>query len=375
VEVWFDEDIKSGEYPQHRIQDRLRNTSVFVAIVSPSYLESRYCRDLELDFFLNQGGRGQDVIQLVKVPLARPERDVPLPDAKWVPLYNQSDLRELTGKRLERALIKPVIDIQNRLIALWEACPKVFLAQIEADALARPWNQFKEALKDEGFAVLPNNIRLTDRRLDLIEDNIERAAISIHLAPLREDALASRQLEIAKRVGKPLVLFDRPPDAGDMRSAIETIHATLNTPRPPAVYFVYDDYSDGKRVHALQDQIRIRTGFEVLTPQAGEKYHKYRLMTSDGILVFRCEAPDEWFHAQQQKLRQCVGLRLDRTAPVACYLAGRPHRRSEEVRGREAESHWTIGMIETAGEPDISDLQPFIDAMKVRGESRSRANV
>jgi hypothetical protein len=32
-------------------------------------------------------------------------------------------------------------------------------------------------------------------------------------------------------------------------------------------------------------------------------------------------------------------------------------------------------MIETAGEPDISDLQPFIDAMKVRGESRSRANV
>ncbi len=262
VQVWLDEDIKSGEYPQHKIQDRLRNTPVFVAIVSPSYLESRYCRDLELDFFLNQGGRGQDVIQLVKVPLARPERDVPLPDAKWVPLYNQSDLRELTGKRLESALIKPVLDIQNRLMALWEACPKVFLAQIEADTLTRPWNLFKEALREEGFAVLPNNMRLTDRRQDLIEDNIERAAISIHLSPVRDDALASRQLDIARRVGKPLVLFDRAPHAGDMRSAIERIHRTLNTPRPPAVYFVYDDYSDGKRVHALQDQIRLHTGFE-----------------------------------------------------------------------------------------------------------------
>jgi TIR domain-containing protein len=42
AEVWFDERLAPGVYFKEEIQQKLKDTPVFVAVVSPSYLESEF---------------------------------------------------------------------------------------------------------------------------------------------------------------------------------------------------------------------------------------------------------------------------------------------------------------------------------------------
>src|SRR5262245_56778466 len=65
AEVWFDNRIAPGVYFQREIQQTLSNTPVFLAVVSPAYLESGFCMRLELEWFLNTPSPG-DIIQVVK---------------------------------------------------------------------------------------------------------------------------------------------------------------------------------------------------------------------------------------------------------------------------------------------------------------------
>lgn len=56
ADVWFDDRIRPGVYFKQEIQQKLKDTPNFVAVVSPSYLESDFCIADELDWFQNQGG-------------------------------------------------------------------------------------------------------------------------------------------------------------------------------------------------------------------------------------------------------------------------------------------------------------------------------
>ena len=69
AEVWFDDRIQPGVYFKEEIQQRLKDTPIFVAVVSPSYLDSEFSIVNELDWFQNQGG--SEIIQLLKVPLEK----------------------------------------------------------------------------------------------------------------------------------------------------------------------------------------------------------------------------------------------------------------------------------------------------------------
>jgi hypothetical protein len=51
------------------IQQKLKDISIFVAVVSPSYLESEFSIIHKLEWFQNRGGK--ETIQLLKVPLDR----------------------------------------------------------------------------------------------------------------------------------------------------------------------------------------------------------------------------------------------------------------------------------------------------------------
>ena len=76
AEVWFDDRIAPGVYFKEEIQQKLKDTQIFEAVVSPSYLDSEFSMTYELDGFQNQGGR--EIIQLLKVPLEEGQ-EVPLP--------------------------------------------------------------------------------------------------------------------------------------------------------------------------------------------------------------------------------------------------------------------------------------------------------
>ena len=51
AEVWFDDLIDHGVRFKQEIQQKLKDTPIFVAVVSPAYLDSEYTMIHELDWF------------------------------------------------------------------------------------------------------------------------------------------------------------------------------------------------------------------------------------------------------------------------------------------------------------------------------------
>src|SRR5215813_8394640 len=208
AEVWFDDRIQAGSYFKEEIQQRLKDTPIFVAVVSPSYLDSEFSIVNELDWFQNQGG--SEIIQLLKVPLEKGQ-EVPLPTSAYEVLHDPKDGHLLDGEALEKILDKVVAAITKRLREFWELRPKIYVTQVRNEQWRSRWDELKKRLHAEGYAVLPKGIlplRVPDRR---IRDSLEDARLSLHLEGIADDPLAQRQLEIAKRTGRPTVTLPGPP--------------------------------------------------------------------------------------------------------------------------------------------------------------------
>jgi hypothetical protein len=360
AEVWFDDRIRPGIYFKREIQQRLKDTPIFVAVVSPSYLDSDFCIADELDWFQNQGGK--EVIQLVKVPLEAGQK-VPLSESHFKVLYHEDDGHLLDGDPLNKILDEVVAAMTRRLREFRELRPKIYLAQVRNEDQKPSWEQLKNRLHADGYAVLPKGIlpvRVPDSR---IREWLEAARLSLHLESVPDDPLAQRQLAIARQIGRPLLVLPEPPPDDQLPAVVADVQKRLESDRKPAVYFIYDYYSDHQRVGDLPELIHLRTGCDVFLPEAGEKYHKFRLQVSDGVLLFRDGAPEDWLQSQEQVLLQAAA-RPGRQTVEAKYFTHCPNGQAAGVRvTRGSRQEW---VIERVGEPDAEDLQPFFEALRSR---------
>ena len=268
AEVWFDDRLAPGVYFRLEIQQKLKDTPIFIAVVSPSYLDSEFCITDELEWFQNQGGK--EIIQLLKVPLEAGQ-EVPLPESHYKILHDEKDGHLLEGNPLDKILDEVVAVITRRLREFCELRPKVYVAQLRNQDLKPRWDKLKDRLHAEGYAVLPKGVlpvRVPDSR---IREWLEAARLSVHLASVPDDPLAQRQLAIAKQIGRPALILPDPPSQDQLSATIAGIQARLESDRKPAVYFIYDYYSDHQRVAALPELIRLKTGCDVFLPEAGDR--------------------------------------------------------------------------------------------------------
>jgi hypothetical protein len=139
------------------------------------------------------------------------------------------------------------------------------------------------------------------------------------------------------------------------------VQSRIESNREATVYLIYDHYSDHSRIAAFPELIRIKTGCAVFEPVAGEAYHKFRLQVSDGVLLVRGDAPDDWLKSQEQALLQAAARRGLRQTPEVKYFMRRSNGQTPSLRVTEGTRHELI--IERTGEPDAGDLQPFFDAL------------
>ena len=362
AEVWFDDRIAPGVYFRQDIQQELRKTPIFIAVVSPSYLDSEFCINDELAWFQNWG---KEVIQLLKVPLASDQR-IPLPDSHYKVVHDQADGHLLQGKALDKILDEIVAVIVKTLREAWEVRPKIYLAQLGNESLKPRWDELKERLHCGGYAVLPKGIlpqRVPDGR---IREWLEAARISVHLESVPDDPLAQRQLSLARQIGRPVLALSAPPASDQIPSIIADVQRQLEAHRKPAVYFIYDYYSDHQRVKAIPEFIRNKTGYDVFLPAGGEAHHKSRLRESDGVLLFRGGAPDDWLISHEQILLQAAA-RPDHWSVEAKYFALTSNGHSEPLRISTGSRQELV--IERIGEPNPEDLQPFFDALRSKAKA------
>lgn len=58
VSIWYDGDLDAGDALDASISRELRQAEIFVALLSPDYLHSRYCWDIEYKRAMNRRARG-----------------------------------------------------------------------------------------------------------------------------------------------------------------------------------------------------------------------------------------------------------------------------------------------------------------------------
>jgi hypothetical protein len=263
-----------------------------------------------------------------------------------------------------------VAAMAKRLRDLWDLRPKIYVAQLRNDELKACWDDLKEQLHVEGYSILPRGVlpvRVPDGR---IREWLESARLSVHLEGVSDDPLVQRQLAIAKQSGRPLVVLREAPAPDQLPAVVAEVQERIEAARKPAVYLIYDYYSDHVRVAeaGLPELIRLKTGCEVFLPEAGEKYHKFRLQVSDGVLLFRSDAPREWLKSQEQALLQAAARRATQRVPrptaEARYFTRRPNGDAAGVRVTQGpRQEW---IIERTGQPQIDDLQPFFEALQAK---------
>jgi hypothetical protein len=360
AKIWFDDRIKPGTYFKEDIQKKLKDTPIFVAIISPSYLESKFSIVDELEWFQNQGGK--EVIQLLKVPLEA-DQEVPLREAHYTVLCDEADGHLLKGERLDKKLDEVVAAITRRLREFWDMRPKIYVAQLRNEALKPRWDELKDRLHAEGYAIVPKGIlpiRVPDLR---IREWVESSHISVHLDKVPDDELATRQLAIAKQTGRPILILSDTPAKDQIDARVGEIQARIRSGRKPSVYLIYDFHSDHPRVAALPELIRNQLGCDVLLPGAGESYHRFCLDVSRGVLLFRGQAPEGWLKSQDLSLLQASARRRD--GAEAKYFVKPANGDPSGVRVVQGTRQELI--IERVGEPDpLNDLKPFFEALRSR---------
>src|SRR5215472_10626535 len=95
-------------------------------------------------------------------------QEVPLPTSAYEVLHDPKDVHLLDGEALEKTLDRVVAAITKRLREFWELRPKIYVTQVRNEQWRSRWDEVKERLHAEGYAILPKGIlplRVPDGRI------------------------------------------------------------------------------------------------------------------------------------------------------------------------------------------------------------------
>ena len=355
VDVWFDSDrLQTGDYFKKQIQDKLSNTRIFVAVLSPAYLKSTFCMEEELTWF--QDSFGREIIQYLKVPLEE-DQTPPLPDAHFLKLHDP-ERSPLRGAALQEALNPEIWSIRSRLEAARKSCTHVYLAGAKLESLRAHREELKKLLHQrERLAVLPSEVVTTRSQPNRILKMLGDAELSIHYdAP--DDPLYLVQRQAAEAAAKPILWIK--PSQPALEIALRINGELLSLRRQRQLYMIYDPSTDGEQVGALASYFSEAYDCKVLEPQPGESYHRAKLDESDGILFFHRNAPSSWLDKHREALLQGAALRTQ-PRPEAWYFV-RPGAPSDLLVERDPRRpQWTITRT---GDLNLADLRPFSEAFQ-----------
>jgi hypothetical protein len=215
--VWMDSRLELGDDFREEIQQKLRKTAILIAVVSPSYVQSSECMDMELRFF-QENTRGGKVIQILQTPLDEPYQRMPLPELQYTKFFEAEALgaREFkpSGARFSKMMDKFAFDVRKKLNVMRRKLQHVYLTQLDSKAanaesiaaLRRHRATLVNELEDRGYGTLPQQVvHGTD---DFTRRNVEESDALVYLA---NGALEAAQFQLAVDLRKPTVVCSLRP--------------------------------------------------------------------------------------------------------------------------------------------------------------------
>jgi hypothetical protein len=418
VVIWQDiKEIRLGDDFTAELQEAIRNSAAFIALISPNYLRSAWCRD-ERVLFLDHCHSRSDLqygnsCRFLKVVRIRPEDDshrAILSKIEDLQLYYErakGDARPLIpGSADFRARMEQaggaVIALLRRMRSQREA---VFVASPAPDGAA-DWNEITAELRARGYAMRPDAIMDSSFDLDWIRSRVEDVALSVHILGAVYDAFVKDQIDLALESKRRLAFWftrgaEKTEDKrqrtllksissgslqankpsrwdllrdGSRRSMIGDLIAMLQS-KPPAtvnralvakVYVMCDSSTreDADFALYLKEEIGREEGIEVALdtdlPELPKSEAQQKLLREcDGVLLIRQRAPERWL---AETLHQVM---------FAETLMERPPLRSKALLANCNLVADSPNLRVIPRKPDFSlrDLEPFIAPLR-----QSRAN-
>lgn len=233
AKIWRDMKLSGADNFNDEIFAQLRNSAVFIPIVSPGYISSSYCQH-ELEEFQNaaktkggiQVGTLLRAIKIVKTPLqGNKHRDILLASSLGYEFYAQDpdtaffDEFEPGTGNFNRLLNRLAQDIKRVLEAMKSPSPHkgtVYLAETSAD-LKADRQKLVDELQAQGYQVLPDG-PLPEHAADIrqcVQADLEVSKMAIQLAGPRygkrpegtDHSIVALQYEIIQNSGIPCVFW------------------------------------------------------------------------------------------------------------------------------------------------------------------------
>ena len=354
VEVWRDEKLGGDHVLDDELRSQVEDTAVFLAVVSPSYLNSRYCTD-EREWFLDKVGAELRVgsrtrgIRVVKTPTSGGSHRAVFKGALGFEFYGavEKELEEFApaSREFEDRFGKVCKRIKGLLETLRRRHVAVYVARSPSE-LEQDREELVTEFNDQGYRILPE-MQIDSRNVDdVAREGLESARLSVHLFGVDSDPLAVRQARIAMELKKPMItrtsrsgLESQATDygkflnaltkyqdplrhsaylgytsLGDVKTEVQELlqaspssaRVTLSDKRRVFILCDGNEIEDYKIAWKLKTWIFDQDGFEVDLPEIAPPDpvadHKKKLQSCDGLLLYWGQASDVWFEKTKTDL-------------------------------------------------------------------------
>ena len=360
ISVWKDTGrLRAGANWQDGIQDGIKHSAAFVAIVTPRYQNSLWCaRERQVfrdrvgsDAELEKSGR---FFKAVKTPWPNSGHRffyAAIQDVEFFKHEDDGAVEFTTGSReFKRATRKVADGVELTLRRMRRGNQRVHVAW-PIERCVPVWEQLSNELRSQGFDVQPTGPRDTSFGEGLIREDLDKAVLSVHLLGDVYDQFSERVVTLAADLEQQLIFWvatgaeataderqrllidaikrgvrpDNPrkelpagwsllPDTGVRR----LIDAVLTRLRPqaapvaaaplaatPTVYIVHDATTaeDTQVAMQLKEQIHDTENMETFISRTDlasltelKLRHERLLRSCEGVLLYRNAAPEGWWN-------------------------------------------------------------------------------
>jgi hypothetical protein len=361
--IFFDtKDLRAGRMFDADIKEKLEKTGFFLAMVSPKYNASNYCRHKELAEFLRR--HPPDFGRLIQIHL---DSAAPLPVEKSlaVPFINPRGPFRPDTDEYHDALRRVYEPIASELDRLYAASKMVFVAWPGEEALEEERKRLESEIEGRGMRVFPEAVAEYESDLRL-RDALQQCMTSVHLFGANPSPFDLRQWEEAVRAGKPCILASRNAaearrgpagspapiylDQGNPTTAIaKAIEQIANIGKRDevkgqpslgrtAVLLVFKPDSDAILGLKLRNRIVKRGPFEVIVPPAsGPRYEE--IARARAAVLCRARAERAWFAGELEALTEAMASSQQFDLRRALLLPGPDDLAGLDLLGDEAVLH------------------------------------
>ena len=374
--LWRDARLGAADDFGADLEKQLRGSAVLLAIVSPGYLNSRWC-DWELKGFVDGGRRTGELwieskcraIKVVKRPAEQnAHRQAVLRDTLGLEFFNTDSA---SGRSYELAVDSELFqhkltDLAQDICSMLRMMRRdrtVFLGSAP-EALSAQRTKVSEELSARQYRVLSAP---AGDAPDIVRQAVQESALSIHFIDRQPegapagDALAAAERDIANRAGlrQVVVVRDRegpadkkwdpvagttgpdvdvlvdPPTSALKETVLQKLRKPAETAAPQRLVRVYlicerQDHPllAANRARRLRDHL-MQLGLEVKVPLAEggddaefSKDNRAKLRACDGVLLYWGGSRQGWFEERLTELTQALGWRRGRAfIASAAYVA------------------------------------------------------